>query len=226
VAEGYPIVLDLTNRLVVVIGGGAVALRKVQGLIASGASRIRIVSPSFHAEMPAESSVIQRVVGAYRPEHLDGASLVFAATDSPEVNDAIVRDSNKMGALVCRADVDEDNAGDFATPAMIREGSLLITVSSGGSPALSALIRDRIKGAIDPRWSMMADAMQQLRPMLRKSLAPARRKQAFRDLCSEEAFNALSTGGIEQLLQWLRVKHPEFDKIQTGDDKHEELAKE
>jgi precorrin-2 dehydrogenase/sirohydrochlorin ferrochelatase len=226
VAEGYPIVLNLADRSVVVIGGGSVALRKVQGLIASGASRIRIVSPSFHAEMPAESSVLQRVVGAYRPEHLDGASLVFAATDSADVNDAIVRDSNKMGALVCRADVDEDNAGDFATPAMIRDGALLITVSSGGSPALSALIRDRLKAAIDPRWSMMADAMRQIRPLLRKTLAPKQRKQAFRDLCSEDAFNALSAGGIEQLLQWLRVKYPEFDKIHAGNDKHEERPKE
>ncbi len=218
--------LDLTRRLIVVIGGGAVALRKVQGLIASGASKIRIVSPVFHAEMPPASSVIERVADTYRPEHLEGASLVFAATDSGDVNDAIVRDSAKIGALVCRADVDEDHAGDFATPAMIRDGALLITVSSGGSPALSALIRDRLKNAIDPRWSMMADAMQQLRPTLRKSLAPSRRKQAFRDLCSEDAFNALSAGGIEQLLQWLRVKYPEFDKIHPGNDKHEELPGE
>jgi siroheme synthase-like protein len=165
-----------------------------------------------------DSEVIERVADQYRPEHLAGASLVFAATDSADVNDAIVRDSNKIGALVCRADVDEDNAGDFATPAMIRDGALLITVSSGGSPALSALIRDRLKDAIDPRWSAMATAMQQLRPMLRKSLAISRRKQAFHDLCSEDALNVLATGGTDRLLQWLRVKYPELDKIQPGSD--------
>jgi len=105
-----------------------VGTRKALGLLASGARRVRVVSATFHPDMPAG---VERVTEPYRTEHLKDASLVFAATDSPDVNDAIVRDARAIGALVCRADVDEDNAGDFATPAMLREGALLITVSSG-----------------------------------------------------------------------------------------------
>jgi precorrin-2 dehydrogenase/sirohydrochlorin ferrochelatase len=209
----YPIVLNLSDRLIVVVGGGSVALRKVLGLVAGGATRIRVVSLSFHEMMPAESSILQRVYGAYDAKYLEGASLVFAATDSPEVNDAVVRDAHARGALVCRADVDEENAGDFSTPAMLRDGAMLITVSSGGSPALSAMIRDRIKQSLDPRWTKMADAMQLLRPKLRGSLAPARRKAAFVELCSDEALRQLQEHGLDGLQRWLSEKFPELSDI-------------
>jgi len=208
VSEGYPIVLDVARRQIVVIGGGAVALRKVQGLLGSGATQVRVVSPAFHPQMP---DTIQRVTETYRPEHLAGASLVFAATDSPDVNDAVVQEARRIGAWVCRADTDDENVGDFATPAMLREGSLLVTVSSGGSPALSASIRDQLAQAIDPRWARMAEAMRVLRPILRRELAPERRREVFRELCSGAAMDELARGGIEQLQSWLRSRFPELD---------------
>jgi precorrin-2 dehydrogenase/sirohydrochlorin ferrochelatase len=206
-SAGYPIVLEVSDRLVVIVGGGAVALRKARGLLASGARRVTVVAPQFHPEMPAE---VQRVVEAYRPEHLAGASLVFAATDCPDVNDAIVRDAGRIGALVCRADADEDLSGDFATPAMLRQGALLVTVSSGGSPALSAMIRDRFEQTLDPRWAKMAAAMQELRPVIRKKLDAARRRDAFRALCSDEALTALDREGVGGLRTWLTAKFEEL----------------
>lgn len=206
-ADGYPIVLDVSNRLAVIVGGGAVGLRKAQALLASGAQRIRVVSPAFHPDMPA---VVERVAEAYQPEHLAGAALVFAATSSPEVNDAVVRDAHAIGALVCRADVDEDHAGDFATPAMLRRGELLLTVSSGGSPALSALIRDRIAESLDPRWLAMAEAMQTLRPLIRGALAPARRREVFRSLCTDPAMDELARGGVAGLRGWLAERFVEL----------------
>jgi precorrin-2 dehydrogenase/sirohydrochlorin ferrochelatase len=206
-AGGYPIVLDVSDRLVVIVGGGAVGSRKARGLLASGATRVRVVSPVFNPEMPTE---VQRVAEAYRPEHLDGAAMVFAATDVPEVNDAVVLDGHKTGALVCRADGDDDNASDFSTPAMLRQGSLLITVSSGGSPALSAMIRDRLQQAMDPRWEKLAAAMLSLRPALRQSLAPSRRKEAFRAMCSDEAFELVAREGTEGLFKWLKTRFSEL----------------
>jgi len=204
---GYPIVLDVRDRSIVVVGGGKVALRKVLGLIESGAKRIKVVSPTFHSDMPLQ---VQYISESYRREHLLGASLVFAATDSSQVNDAIVRDARSAGAWVCRADADDDHAGDFATPAMLRQEELLITVSSGGSPALSALIRDKLKQAIDPRWGAMAHAMRELRPLVLRSLEPARRKQAFHELCSDVALEELSTKGLPGLKNWLKSKYPEL----------------
>ena len=115
--HNYPLLLDVSDRQIVIVGGGEVAVRKVQGLLDAGARRVRVVSPQFHDHMPAG---VQRVNETYRREHLAGAALVFAATDEQQVNDAVVRDARATNVLVCRADGDEDNAGDFATPAMIR----------------------------------------------------------------------------------------------------------
>ena len=162
--NGYPIVLDVSDRQIVIVGGGNVAVRKTKGLIASGARKIRVVSPKFHEEM---SQQVQRVEEVYRREHLDDASLVFAATDVAAVNEQVERDARIIGALVCRADADD--AGDFSTPAMHRDGELLITVSSGG-PALSAMIRDRIAEKIEPQWAKMATAIRE--PYRRAGIRP------------------------------------------------------
>jgi precorrin-2 dehydrogenase/sirohydrochlorin ferrochelatase len=199
-AGGYPIVLELGDRPVVIVGGGEVALRKALGLLASGATNVRVVSPTFHPHMPAQ---VQRIAEPYRAEHLSGALLVFAATDSPQVNQAVVRDARAIGALVCRADADEQTGGDFVTPAMLRDGALLVTVSTCGSPALAAMVRDRLQAAIDPQWARLADALRVLRPQIRASIPAALRPRLFRELCSEVAMQELARGGVEALRAWL-----------------------
>ena len=109
-------------------------------------------------------------------------ALVFAATDDPAVNAAVVRDARSRGVLVNRADADGDEPGDFVTPARLQESAVTITVSAG-SPALAALIRDGIRERWDERWSRMADAMRVLRPMILRQaeLPEARRREVFRD---------------------------------------------
>jgi precorrin-2 dehydrogenase/sirohydrochlorin ferrochelatase len=207
-SQGYPIVLNVSARRVVIVGGGNVALRKVRGLLESGAGDIRVISPAFHSDFPV--SGITRIQEPYRPEHLDGASLVFAATDSAGVNAQVVQDARAIGALVCRSDVDEDESADFATPAMVRRGPMLVAVSSGGSPALSAKVRDELARALDPRWVAMAEAMKTLRPMIRGSLEPGRRREALVSLCTPEALNELESGGVDGLKRWLLTKFSEL----------------
>jgi precorrin-2 dehydrogenase/sirohydrochlorin ferrochelatase len=205
------LLLDIRDRPIVIIGGGEVAVRKVEGLLAAGAKHVRVVAAKFHDAMPGD---VERVEEMYRREHLSGAQLVFAATDDPAVNEAVVRDAHELGLLVCRADSDE-NTGDFTTPAMIRREPLLVTVSTGGSPALAAKIRDQIERAIDPRWITMAQFLQSLRPRIRShpSLAPSRRREIFRALASDESIERLATAGEPAMIQWLSEKFPELAEI-------------
>jgi precorrin-2 dehydrogenase/sirohydrochlorin ferrochelatase len=201
----YPLILDVTDRPVVIIGGGDVAARKANGLLSAGATRIKVVSPTFCEAMPPR---LERVVAAYDTQHLTGAQLVFAATDDPAVNSRIVRDAHDLGLLVNRADADEDPAGDFSTPALIRHGQLLVTVSAGGSPALAATVRDALKPLVQPKWAVMADAMQALRPRILNSGAPIdARRNAFHDLASDEAMDILVRDGIDELWAWLRERN-------------------
>ena len=183
--------LDLSGRAVVVVGGGAVGARKARGVLDAGAT-VRCVSPSFCEQMPTG---VERVIGRYQSTHLDGATLVFAATDQPEVNSEIVRDARSRSIPVCRADLDDTDPGDFATPALHVQGDLLITVSAG-SPALSALIRNRLESAIDPAWVQMARAMQELRPRVKSLGIPIEsRRQIFRDLATDAAIDVLRQRG-------------------------------
>jgi siroheme synthase-like protein len=203
--------LDVTERLVVIIGGGTVAARKARGLIEAGATRIRVVSPVFVPELPEG---VQRITAAYQPAHLDGAQLAFAATDSADVNEAVVREARARGILVSRADGDDQQPADFATPAKFVQGQIVVTVSAG-SAALSAKVRDRLADRFDVEWSQMAEAMQLLRPMIRNnaSIPTARRAEIFRALATDEAIDQLAAGGRPTLIRWLRDRYPELSQI-------------
>lgn len=191
-----------------IIGGGAVAARKAAGVQSAGGRRIRCVALEFHPEIPPQ---VERIAQAYQPEHLNGAALVFAATDQPAVNEAVVRDCRARGTLVNRADADEAEPGDFVTPAKFAEGSIVVTVSAG-SAALSAALRDSIAQSLDRRYIKMADAMQELRPIIRSTpgLSQARRAEILRALAGADALSALDAGGMKALRSWLSRAFPEL----------------
>ena len=200
--------VDLSDRLVVIIGGGAVAVRKAQGLLAAGATMVRCVAMQFHADMP---SVVQRIAETFEPRHLDTAWLVFAATDVPAVNEQVVREAHRRNLLVNRADADEEQPGDFVTPAIWRSEAVLVGVSAGGSPALAAAMRDDLAKKIDPRHVHMAAAMQELRPLIRTNVADiARRREIFRELAGAAAMDMLHEGGAATLRRWLAGRYPEL----------------
>lgn len=205
----YPMMLDVTDRLAVIIGGGGVAARKAAGLIECGARRVRCISPVFGDAIPP---AVERVEARYVPAHLDGAALVFAATDDPGVNEAVVRDARGRGLPVNRADADDDTPGDFITPARLQMPAVTVTVSAG-SPALAVFIRDGIARRWDASWSAMAEAMRELRPLIvrRRELGPKRRQKIFRELASDEAAGVAAAGGPGALRQWLLAKYPELD---------------
>jgi len=202
--------LDLSDRLVVLIGGGNVAARKAGGVLAAGALRVRVVAPQFAGEFPP---AVERVAEAYRPEHLEGAGLIFAATDSAEVNDAVVAEAHRRGVWVSRADADEHEPGDFTTPALLRRGAITVAVSAAGAAALAAAVRDALAEQLDESWVQMAAAMQSLRPMIRAAGLPAdRRRQIFRDLTGDAALAALAQGPAA-LRAWLVARYPELQSV-------------
>ena len=206
----YPILLDLSNRRVVIIGGGTVAARKAKSVIAGGGSLglLSLVAPEISQEVPCE---VERILDRYRPGYLDGASLVFAATDSPEVNDAVVRDARSRGILVCRTDRPDD--GDFIVPAVHRDGSITVAVSTNG-PALSAFVRDEIASKFDANLSALADEMRALRPLITASkLAATRRSEILRSLASRNALDVLASGGPTALRDWLVLRYPELQSV-------------
>lgn len=189
-----------------IIGGGRVGARKARGLLEAGAQNIRIVSVSFDPSVPLEA---ERIEGPYESGHLDGADLVFAATNQAAVNAAVTRDARARKILVCRADNDEQSPGDFITPADHRNGAIMLAVTAG-SAALSAVIRDELVARLDPRWVKLAETMQTLRPLVLSRLAndPARRAEVLRSLAETSALD--HCGNDAELIAWLATRYPEF----------------
>jgi len=141
----YPIHLDIQGRRCLVVGGGPVAARKVEGLLAAGA-RVALVSPRLHPPLEALAATggIDWTGRQYRDGDLDDAFLVIAATDQATVNRQIAAEAGRRGVL-CNV-VDRPDAGSFSLPSVVRRGDLVLTVStSGQSPALAKHLRKEIE---------------------------------------------------------------------------------
>jgi siroheme synthase-like protein len=210
----YPIFLDISRRKVLIVGGGVVAARKAAGLLAAGAVSVRAVAIKFVREFP---DGIEKKVANFEAADLDGAELVFAATDSTAVNDAVVAEARRRGIWVQRGDAEElDEPGDFVLPAVLKCGPIVVAVSAGGSPALAAGLRDALAGSVSDDWVKLAEASKQLRPKIRNSGLPiARRREIFRALATTEAATALKDGGMAGLCDWLRGKFSDLPDLMS-----------
>jgi len=152
----YPVNLVLDGRQCLVVGGGNVARRKVEGLMACGA-RVRVVAPRIDPglRLLAEVAFDER---RWLAEDLDGVWLVIAATDDPAVNAAVYDAGQRAGLWVNGAD-DPANCS-FTLPSVVRRGDLQVAVSTGGrSPALSTWLRRRIEGEIGPEYAVLLDIL-------------------------------------------------------------------
>src|SRR5262249_14343051 len=141
--SGYPIELDVTGRLVVVVGGGVVALRRTRALVEAGAD-VTVVAPEVASELAALPVTVQR--RRYRAGDLTGAWLAHAATNDPEVNAAVAAEAERSRIWCVRA----DNAAASAarTPAVTRHGDVTVAVTSGGDPRRSQRLRSAIALAL------------------------------------------------------------------------------
>lgn len=140
-AFDYPIMLDLSGVSVLVVGGGRVAHRKIEGLLKAGA-KVTVVAES--AIDSIRSMPIELVVRRFESTDLNGVSLVITATDDPTVNAAVSADATARGIWVNSAD-DPANC-TFILPAVARDGAVTVAVSTGGaSPALASHLRGEIE---------------------------------------------------------------------------------
>jgi uroporphyrin-III C-methyltransferase/precorrin-2 dehydrogenase/sirohydrochlorin ferrochelatase len=138
----YPLSLRLEGRRVLVVGGGPVALRRVAGLREAGAEVV-VVAPRLTPALAdlADRGLITAHERGYRTSDLDGAWLVLACTDQPQVNEAVAADAERRHLWCARAD---DAAASAAwVPAVGRAGSVTVAVNAGRDPRRAAELRDR-----------------------------------------------------------------------------------
>ncbi len=187
-----PISLSPGDRLVVVFGGGRVALRKC---LHFEGFRIRVVSPEVLPELEsiAEEVVREAVDPQTAGDFMDGADIVVAATASHELNDAIRDVSMTKGIMTNSA----HGGGDVLIPSTLRRDGYTVTVSSEGRvPAFPPYVISRIDEFLDPSYDSMLELLVRLRKVIRDRIPtqPGRAEFLAGVLADEGIWNLLKEG--------------------------------
>jgi hydroxymethylbilane synthase len=195
----YPVALSVRGRRAVVVGGGAVAARKVRGLLDARAE-VAVVAPQLAPALAAlaEAGEIVWIPRRYEAGDLAGAFLAFAATGDPAADAAVVSQARAAGTLV--NDASDAERGDFATPAVHRAGSLTVTVDSGGlSPSFTKRVRDELALQFDARYARAAATLGSLRERVKVVVPPAQRAAVMAHFAERdiEDLAAMPPGAVE-----------------------------
>jgi precorrin-2 dehydrogenase / sirohydrochlorin ferrochelatase len=168
--EWYPILLKVEGRKCVVIGGGSVAQRKAEGLLQANAV-VEIISPRVTPTLLewAEAGHLRIVEREAQESDLEGAILVFAATDRPEINRWVAEIADKRAIPVNVAD--DGEGGDFLVPAVLRQGGLVLAASaSGAGPALASRIIEELADKYGPEYKDNIDALRAIRGIVKSEV--------------------------------------------------------
>lgn len=162
----YPVFLELSDVPCAVVGGGAVAERKVLGLLAAGAA-VTVIAPTLSDRL-VELVRDARIVHENRPYasgDARGFRLLFAATDRREVNEQAAREAREAGAW---ANVADDLEGStFTVPSSVRRGDLTLAISTGGaSPAEARRVREELEAMFPERYAAYLDLLRAVRRRL------------------------------------------------------------
>ncbi len=193
----YPLFADLSGRRCVVVGGGAVAHRKVTALIRCGA-QVVVISPTLTARLAAMAAAgrVQLAARSFQPSDVRNAWLVIAATSDPAVNAQVSAAAAK--ARIFANVVDDQPLCSFIAPSWVRRGALTIAVSTGGaSPTLAKRLRRELAQRLGPRYTHMVRLLGGLRQPAKRVLPTYQQRQRyFDDVVSGKVFTLVQSGDL------------------------------
>jgi precorrin-2 dehydrogenase/sirohydrochlorin ferrochelatase len=173
---GYMVNLSLEGREALVVGGGEIAARKVEDLLAAKA-HVTVVAPRICARMEAMEERITVHRRPYQTADIGNAFVAIAATDDEELNAQVSRDCAARSVLVNV--VDRPALCTFTVPAVVRRGHLTIAIATDGlSPAFSGVLREELEGRYGPEYGELVERLGELR---QKMIGAGWRGAAIRD---------------------------------------------
>jgi siroheme synthase-like protein len=176
----YIACLKLDGRRCVVVGGGAIGLEKVEGLLACGAE-VTLIAPRATeqlAEYAREGSIRWQQRPYAGPSDLEGVFMVIAATDDTDANIAVFSDAEQRAMLVNVVDVPP--LCNFILPAIVRSGPLAIAISTAGaSPALAKRMKREIAGTYGEPYARLAVLLNEVRGWAKGTLATYQERKEF-----------------------------------------------
>ena len=207
----YPVFLELGGRRCVVIGDNAVREGKVEGLLAAGAGQVIVIAEGPPGQLDALEQEHEPFVAverrAWRPDDLDGAYLCVASDPAAATRAAIAKECRARGVLVNVMD-DIENS-DWAAPALVRRGDLVLAVSTGGrSPALAKKLRQELEARFGAEWADVLSVLRQAREETLPELPDLgeRARRWARALDLDEAEELVRDGRHDELADRLRSR--------------------
>ncbi len=164
----YPVYLDLRGKRCVVIGGGEIGERKVEGLL-DGSAEVTLISPDITPSLHelARDGRIEWHARQYQQGDLKGAFLAIAATDARDVNQAIAAEAE--GERVVLNVVDDAPLCTFIAPSIVRRGEVTLAISTGGSsPALARKLKETIQDSDLLRYADLAGVLSRARTLVKQ----------------------------------------------------------
>ncbi len=200
----YPIFLRVEERPCLVVGGGDVAARKVESLLAARA-RVTVVSPEATQRLRelAATAAIEWRQRVYEEGDLRGFFLAYAATSDDKLHESIYLQAEREGVLLNV--VDRPQWCTFIVPSIAQRGDLTVAVSTGGaSPALARRVRLDIERLLGPEYERAVVLLARLREHLRRERRSfAERRQIFDRLLGSKLLESLRGGdaaAVDRLL--------------------------
>ncbi len=184
----FPLYLDLTGKKILIVGGGKIALGKINVLLAFEPILV-VVSPEGHEALQVLESHEQLIWHrkCYEESDLEGADLVIAATSNSEVNEQVFNDSNERHLLVNV--VDDPAKCTFFFPAIVKRDDLVIGISSSGKyPALSKAIRRQIETQFPQIYGDLLEKLGAFREHIKLSVDDPKERKIILSRVVKELF--------------------------------------
>lgn len=159
----FPAFIDIKGKKCVVIGGGTVAARKIETLLAFQPN-ITVISPEISEKLEKlhNENKIEVFKKEYSIEDIENAFMVIAATNNPEVNEKVCADAKDKAEFLNVIDSPENC--NFIFPSVIARGELIIGISTSGSfPALSKRIREKLEEELSVNYTEYLDILKHYR---------------------------------------------------------------
>jgi precorrin-2 dehydrogenase/sirohydrochlorin ferrochelatase len=214
-----PLFLNMSQRLVVIFGGGKVAERKAA--LFSGYGPVRVVSQRFTPNLLASKDKWELTECDLTSEfkrYLEGAFIAIPATSNSQLNRSIEEEAIRMGVLVNRV----EGRGEVVVPSILRKGQIAIAISTE-VPGLTRYLRHRLEEELTEDYQGMAKLLSRLRPEL-KELIPEQVDRARAIKCILEDEEVWRLLGVSYEKAYMRARshacQDERDSLDAGDSPH------
>jgi siroheme synthase-like protein len=202
--SGYPVNLVVAGRRCVVVGGGRIAARKIDALLAAGAD-VEVIALEAGPEVRAwaEDDLLTLTERAFAPTDLDEAWLATTATGVAEVDRAVFEAGETRRVWVNSAD-DPANCS-FTLTSVVRQGDLVVTIGTGGrSPALATWLRRRLGEELGPEYATLLDVLSEAREELRAG-GRSSEEPDWQSALDSGMLDLVRAGNVEEAKEILRA---------------------